>query len=71
MKHDTINILHLERYRHEIELLETRIESNILIVEIKLKKRDMQCPVCQNTHLRFLEYKYKKDYPFNLYKSTL
>lgn len=60
MKHDTINILHLERYRHEIELLETRIESNILIVEIKLKKRDMQCPVCQNTHLRFLEYKYKK-----------
>ena len=29
MKHDTINILHLEHYRHEIELQETRIESNI------------------------------------------
>ena len=48
-----------------------KLELNLIFnCRIKLKKRDMQCPVCQNTHLRFLEYK-QKDYPFNLYKSTL
>lgn len=60
MTYDTINILHLERFRDKIQLLETRLEKGLLIIEFRFHKLEMICPICQSFHLRFLEYKYKK-----------
>jgi len=60
MTYDTINILHLEAFKNKIELLETRLERNILIIELKFYKQQILCPICESSHIRFLEYKYKK-----------
>ena len=60
MDYDTINILHLETFRDKIQFLETRLEKDMLIIELRFHKQEMVCPICGSSHLRFLEYKYKK-----------
>lgn len=46
MTYDTINILHLERFRDKIQLLETRLEKGLLIIEFRFHKLEMICPIC-------------------------
>ncbi|QWB95554.1 hypothetical protein KHQ89_00570 [Mycoplasmatota bacterium] len=45
MSYDTINILHLEQFKSKIELLETRLERNVLIIELKFYKQQILCPI--------------------------
>lgn len=60
MNYDTINILHLERFKNKIELLETRLEHDTLIIELKFYKQYMLCPICGSNHIKFHSYQYKK-----------
>jgi len=56
MNYDTINILHLERFKNKIELLETRLEHDTLIIELKFYKQNMLCPICESNHIKFHRY---------------
>ena len=60
MNYDTINILHLERFKNKIELLETRLEHDTLIIELKFYQQNMLCPICESNHIKFHSYQYKK-----------
>ncbi|QWB96375.1 transposase [Mycoplasmatota bacterium] len=60
MTYDTINILHLERFRDKIQLLETRLDKGTLIIELRFHKQEIICPVCHNMHIKFHSYQYKK-----------
>lgn len=60
MNYDTINILHLERFKNKIELLETRLEHDTLIIELKFYKQNMLCHICGSNHIKFHSYQYKK-----------
>ena len=56
----TIDILHLNAYRHHIELCETRQLNDTLIIELKFKRTQLMCSICGSTDLKFLGYKYRK-----------
>ncbi len=60
MDYDTINILHLETIRDKIQLLETRLEKGVLIIEVRFHKQEMVCSICHNIHIKFHSYQYKK-----------
>jgi len=60
MYDDTIHILQLSHLKDKIEYLYIRVESNQLIVEIRLKQITDVCPTCTSSAVSFHKYKYHK-----------
>lgn len=58
--HDyTIDILHLNAFRHKIKLCESRQSNGMLIIELRFKRTLLMCPVCGSIDARFLDYQYR------------
>jgi transposase len=59
MYDDIIQLLFLDPIRSKIELIEVHRENSIPIVEIKLKKEQLKCPICESTTV-FHSYRLKQ-----------
>lgn len=59
MYDNTIDLLRLNHIKHIIETIETRTQDDTLIIELRLQKQPIKCPLCSSDEIRFHSYKYR------------